>query len=354
LEVLFIGADGKLNVLWKEQNGPWKGPVGISNANIAPPGGGVSLAYYPLNQQLEATFVANNGAVHVIWKTQNGPWNPPVSLTGASVAPPGAATSTTYYPINHQLESFFVDREGAVSLVWKANNGRWSAPVRLSPVGAGVPGRQIASVYQPLNRQLEVLTAGADGALVHLWKANNGAWAAPVALSKPGVATPGSKLSVAFQPLNNQLEAFYSDGELGFVWKAQNQSWVAARRFPAGAPQKPGVSDTTRESGGIAPADRSDAIAADQSAFAMAPRRCKSGFVWREAKPDDYICVPPASRTRTAQENAQAASRRDPNGAYGPNTCVAGYVWREAFDGDVVCVTPEVRATVREENRLSS
>ncbi|MEE2690677.1 MAG: trypsin-like serine protease [Pseudomonadota bacterium] len=80
--------------------------------------------------------------------------------------------------------------------------------------------------------------------------------------------------------------------------------------------------------------------------------RCKSGFVWREARPGDYVCVTPESRARTANENAQAASRRNPNGAYGPNTCVSGYVWREAYDGDVVCVTPEVRALVKEENRL--
>lgn len=93
---------------------------------------------------------------------------------------------------------------------------------------------------------------------------------------------------------------------------------------------------------------------AASAATASSPARCKPGFVWREARPEDYVCVPPASRTRTAQENAQAASRRDPNGAYGPNTCINGYVWREAFDGDVVCVTPEVRATVREENRQSS
>ncbi|MEZ5983442.1 MAG: trypsin-like serine protease [Parvularculaceae bacterium] len=105
-----------------------------------------------------------------------------------------------------------------------------------------------------------------------------------------------------------------------------------------------------KEPGGFAP--EKGAAIGDQTSFVRQPRRCKSGYVWREAKPDDYVCVPPQSRARTAQENAQAASRRDPDGAYGPNTCISGYVWREAFDGDVVCVTPEVRALVKEENRL--
>jgi len=117
-------------------------------------------------------------------------------------------------------------------------------------------------------------------------------------------------------------------------------------------PKKPGVADTVREPGGVAPPDRSGAVVSDQAGLSDVRPRCKSDFVWREAKPDDYVCVPPASRSRVSKENAEAASRRDPDGAYGPNTCINGYVWREAFDGDVVCVTPEVRALVKEENRL--
>lgn len=81
--------------------------------------------------------------------------------------------------------------------------------------------------------------------------------------------------------------------------------------------------------------------------------RCLPGFVWRAARPTDYVCVPPESRTLIRQENSVAPTRWDPNGAYGPNTCIAGYVWREAFDGDVVCVSPPRRAEVKEENRLA-
>lgn len=87
------------------------------------------------------------------------------------------------------------------------------------------------------------------------------------------------------------------------------------------------------------------------SATSQAALRCQPGYVWREARPADRVCVPPESRDRTASENRAAASRVNPNGAYGPNTCVPGYVWREAFAGDVVCVTPSARDAVREENR---
>lgn len=79
---------------------------------------------------------------------------------------------------------------------------------------------------------------------------------------------------------------------------------------------------------------------------------CKSGFVWREARPEDLVCVTPKARSRTAKENKRAAKFVDPDGAYGPNSCIEGFVWREAFEGDTTCVPPEIRDVVREENDL--
>jgi hypothetical protein len=87
---------------------------------------------------------------------------------------------------------------------------------------------------------------------------------------------------------------------------------------------------------------------------ASAAPTCRSGFVWREARSGDYVCVSPESRARVHQENATAPSRVDPTGASGPMSCISGYVWREAFDGDVVCVTPDIRALTRQENALAS
>jgi hypothetical protein len=91
-----------------------------------------------------------------------------------------------------------------------------------------------------------------------------------------------------------------------------------------------------------------------QHPTARDPRSCKQGFVWREARPGDLVCVSPSSRQRVAGENATAASRVDPNGAYGPASCTGGFVWRETFPGDTVCVRPETRALVAEENRLAA
>jgi hypothetical protein len=74
------------------------------------------------------------------------------------------------------------------------------------------------------------------------------------------------------------------------------------------------------------------------------PDTCKEDFVWREAAPQDHVCVSPDTRTKTAQQNREGAAHRSPNGGpYGPDTCVTDYVWRDAFAGDHVCVTDEVR-----------
>lgn len=80
------------------------------------------------------------------------------------------------------------------------------------------------------------------------------------------------------------------------------------------------------------------------------PEQCKPGFVWREAFAGDKVCVSGEVRTQTAQDNAQAAQRRDPNGTYGPNTCTLGYVWREAGSNDQVCVTGAVRDQAAADN----
>ncbi len=85
----------------------------------------------------------------------------------------------------------------------------------------------------------------------------------------------------------------------------------------------------------------SGAAAAQQSV-------CKPGFVWREAGPDDYVCVTPAERDRARDENRLASSRIDKGSKQ--RYCQKGYVWREAYAGDKVCVTAKRREDVKLEN----
>ena len=85
------------------------------------------------------------------------------------------------------------------------------------------------------------------------------------------------------------------------------------------------------------------------------PDACLKGYVWRGAVANDHVCVTPAVRTQTRQDNALADSRRNPNGGpYGPDTCLSGYVWREAVANDHVCVTPATRTQARSDNAAAA
>ncbi|SJM30639.1 hypothetical protein [Mesorhizobium delmotii] len=81
---------------------------------------------------------------------------------------------------------------------------------------------------------------------------------------------------------------------------------------------------------------------------------CLQGYVWRDARPGDGVCVIPQSRTLAADENAKAHLRREPGPRDGVFWCLSGFVWREAFQGDTVCVIPAARQRVRDENALAS
>jgi hypothetical protein len=88
---------------------------------------------------------------------------------------------------------------------------------------------------------------------------------------------------------------------------------------------------------------------------ALAQPVCKQGYVWREAFSGDTVCVSVQRRRQVADENAAAASRRDPHGgAYGPNTCLPGFVWRAAAPNDLVCVPPPSRDLAAEDNAASA
>jgi hypothetical protein len=81
------------------------------------------------------------------------------------------------------------------------------------------------------------------------------------------------------------------------------------------------------------------------------PDTCLEGWVWRDAFTNDHVCVTQATRSQAANDNGQAAARRDPNGGpFGPDTCLQGWVWREAVPSDHVCVTPATRSQAADDN----
>jgi hypothetical protein len=97
------------------------------------------------------------------------------------------------------------------------------------------------------------------------------------------------------------------------------------------------------------------ATVASTMALGIAAANCVSGYVWRDAKDGDGVCVTPAERAEAKAQNANGPNNVKPGGGpYGPNTCRDGYVWREAFPGDVVCVTPYERQRAQEQNAANA
>ncbi|WP_237050707.1 hypothetical protein [Microvirga ossetica] len=237
LEALTVAENGAVHVLWKANNAPWQGPVQLTQPEFVP-GGGITLSYYPLNNQLEALMVDKDGQVNILWKAQNGPWQGPVPFT-QSEFPPGGSITSTFYPINNQLEALTIGNDGRVRILWKANNEPWQGPVAISPANFP-PGGGITSAFYPINNQLEALTIDKNGQVNVLWKAQNGPWQGPVPLTQPDYP-PGGQIALAFYPLNNQFEALTiaNDGRVHLLWKANNEPWkgpvaISPPGFPPG------------------------------------------------------------------------------------------------------------------------
>ncbi|HEY6988560.1 MAG TPA: hypothetical protein VH369_09260 [Bryobacteraceae bacterium] len=227
LEVFFADSTGALAVIWKAQNGAWNAPHRLTTAGFTLPGSPIAAVFYPLNNQLEVFIVDAEGALTLFWKAQNGVWQQPFRLTGPRFAPAGAPVSAAYYPLNNQLEIFLFDAQGAFNVVWKAQNGAWHPAFRLTPAEVASTGTPLTAVYYPPNNQLEVFHVDSHGALKVIWKAQNGAWNQPFALTGPGFTAPSAPLSAAFYRVNSQLEVFSINphGALTLMWKAQNGAW---------------------------------------------------------------------------------------------------------------------------------
>lgn len=83
------------------------------------------------------------------------------------------------------------------------------------------------------------------------------------------------------------------------------------------------------------------------------PYTCVNGLVWREAVPQDFVCVSPSWRQKTRDENAHGPSLRQPGGGpNGPDTCRQGSVWRETRPSDHVCVL--LQSGSRDANRRAN
>lgn len=86
-------------------------------------------------------------------------------------------------------------------------------------------------------------------------------------------------------------------------------------------------------------------------AAGAAQATCKNGFVWRDARNGDTVCVTTDDRDVAQRQNANGPNNRATGAGA---TCRSGYVWREAWPGDTVCVTPTERDQASAQNAANA
>ena len=238
LDVFFIGYDGALHVSWVIDGDFWQGPVGISPAGLAPPGGCLAAAYQMNNHQLDVLCIGNDGALYVSWVIDRSAWQGPVGISPPGIAPKGAGIATAHQVDDHQLDVFFIGNDGALYVSWVIDGGIWQGPVRISPPGIAPKGANVAAAHQVDNHQLDVFFIGNDGGLYVSWVIDGGIWQGPVRISPPGIAPKGANVAAAHQVDNHQLDVFFigNDGGLYVSWVIDGDIWQGPVRI-----SKPGV-----------------------------------------------------------------------------------------------------------------
>lgn len=194
LDVIFVGPDRRLQVMWVTGHDRWNGPLPLHDVAIAPPGAELAAVHQPPNDQLDVFVVGDDGALRVLWEVDEHTWSTPLSLTAAGFAPAGASVAAAQQTPNDQLDVFVVADDGSLQLVWEVDNGQWKPPIALSPPGFAPPGAPLVAVRQfPLD-QLNVFVVGNDGALHVTWVEGEGNWQGPAALGPAGLAVPGAHI----------------------------------------------------------------------------------------------------------------------------------------------------------------
>jgi hypothetical protein len=209
------------------------------------------------------------------------------------------------------------------------------------------PGADVFQVFNQVGLQVKQLTGGQQQPwLASSPIAGNFFFFGPVTLSMPGTEP---QPNAAPPPINE--DALYWQSIASSRDPEDFRSYLA--NFPQGR-----YADLARRR--IAALGALASVPRMPDAGTPDPRRgdadwCSYPYVWREATPQDHVCVLPAIRTRSAQENTQAGRRVNRyDHSYGPDTCEGGFVWREATPTDHVCVTPDVRDETWQDNAAAA
>ena len=243
LDVFWADNAGAIGTNWWNgdvANGGWEhGAFRITNTGVVPPGASVAaIARFP--DHMDVFWLDDAGAVGTNWwdgKLPNGNWNQhgAFRITDANVAPPGGGVAAVARMLEH-LDVFWLDNGGAVGTQWwdgNLPNGNWNqhGAFRISASKLAPPGGQVSAVARQTG-QLDVLWVDKTGAVTSTWwnaAANNGQWNIPFPVSKPGVVPPGRSVATLAR-FPEHLDVFWADDFRGIgssFWPAPSPFGLA-------------------------------------------------------------------------------------------------------------------------------
>jgi hypothetical protein len=155
--------------------------------------------------------------------------------------------SSRQFGLPNQTDVFRVAANGAVEVFWVDGAGAWNGPLAISAPGLATPGAHLAASQQfGIPNQTDVFVVDHTGTVQVLWVRGAGIWNGPLAISPTGLAPAGAGLTSSNQfgipnqtdvwvvANNGAVDVFWVQGVSGAPWHGPLQ--IGAAGFaPAGA-----------------------------------------------------------------------------------------------------------------------
>jgi hypothetical protein len=144
--------------------------------------------------------------------------------------------SSNQFSLPNQTDVFDVARNGAVEVRWVVGGGSWQGPMAISRPGLAAPGTELAASNQfGIANQTDVFVVDkTTGTIQVLWVQGGGTWQGPLTISTPGLASSGAHLAASNQfGISNQTDVFVADttGTLKVVWVQGAGKWQGPLRI---------------------------------------------------------------------------------------------------------------------------
>lgn len=183
---------------------------------------GTSLGLFYLN---------TDGAVTLLARDADGNWSAEQSLGGRSVTD----ITAVYVPETQTVQLFYQGVSDGVYSRWRTPDGTWSDEQHIGGnpyYPGGTPGQYlcapIAAAGVPGTEVLQLFYCGDDGSIRSMWRNPDGSWAAETNLG--GSLQQGLTYITAAQvPGTYTLQLFYPSAEsvLSSIWRNADGSWSA-------------------------------------------------------------------------------------------------------------------------------